>query len=77
MDVVADHRSSGGQDREHAPRLLPWIIERWPHIIIWTGLLLFWFACIDSAHLPLEAVLIGPVLMLAGVIMLRNKRNTR
>jgi hypothetical protein len=71
-----DH-SSSGEDQERTPRLLLWIIERWPHIIIWTGLLLFWVACIDSAHLPLEAVLVGPVLMLAGVIMLRIKRDTK
>jgi hypothetical protein len=74
---VADHRSPGGEDQEPGARLPPWIIEHWPHIIIWTGLLLFWLACIDSAHLPLEAVLVGPVLMLAGVIMLSNKRHTQ
>jgi hypothetical protein len=65
------------EDQEQTSRLLLFIIDRWPHFIIWTGLLLFWLACIDSAHLPLEAVLVGPVLMLAGVIMLRIKGNTR
>ena len=74
---MADHRSHRGEDQQQAPRLLLRIIERWPHIIIWTGLLLLWLACMDSAHLPLEAVLVGPLLMLAGVIMLRNQRNTR
>lgn len=52
-----------------------WIIERWPYIIFWTGLLLFWSACINLAHLPLEAVFVGPILMLSGVVMIkRNKR---
>jgi hypothetical protein len=55
-----------------------WIIKRWSHIILWTGLLMFGLACIDSAHLPFETVLVGPVLMLAGVIMMvRGKREMR
>ena len=74
---MADHQLPGGEEQEQTPRLQLRLIERWPHIIIWTGLLLFWLACIDSTRLPLEAVLVGPVLMLAGAIMLRNKRNTR
>ena len=74
---MADHRSPGGEDQQRGPRLLPWIIERWPHFIIWTGLVLFWLACMDSAHLPLEAVLVGPIVMLAGVVMLRNKRHSQ
>ncbi len=63
----------GEEGEEQAPRL--WILQRWTHIMLWTGLLLFWLACIDSADLPLEAVFVGPTLMLAGVIMMqRNKR---
>lgn len=55
-----------------------WIIKRWPHIILWTGLLLFCIACMDSARLPFESVLVGPVLMLAAVIMMvRDKREMR
>jgi hypothetical protein len=61
-----------------ASRLRLWIIKRWSHIILWTGLLLFWLACVDSAHLPFETVLVGPILMLAGVIMMaRDKREMR
>jgi hypothetical protein len=56
--------------------VLRFIIERWPHIIIWTGLMLFWAACIESAHLPIEAVFVGPVLMLAGAVMLKRSRNS-
>jgi hypothetical protein len=67
--------SHGEEVEEQAPPLRLWILPRWPHIILWTGLLLFWFACIDSANLPLEAVFVGPVLMLAGIIMIqRSKR---
>jgi hypothetical protein len=70
---------SGGSDSPDRKfkAVLLFIIERWPYIVIWAGLLLFWLACIDSVHLPFEAVLVGPVLMLAGVIMLRNKGKTR
>jgi len=62
---------SGG----HTPSLWRWIIKRWPHFFVWTGVLLFWLACINSAHLPIEAMFVGPVLMLAGVVMIeRDKR---
>jgi hypothetical protein len=72
----SEDRRSEGEGRASQLRLL--IIERWPHIIFWTGLLLFWLACIDSAHLPFETVLVGPALMLAGVIMMvRDKREMR
>jgi hypothetical protein len=55
-----------------------WIIKRWPQIMLWIGLFLFWLACVENAHLPFETVLVGPLLMLAGVIMMvRDKRETR
>ena len=41
-----------GEGRASRLRLL--IIKRWPHIILWTGLLIFWLACVGSAHLPLD-----------------------
>ena len=66
--------SHGEEVEEQAPQLWLWILQRWPHIILWTGLLLFWFACIDSARLPFEAVLVGPTLMLAGVVMIRRNK---
>jgi hypothetical protein len=52
-----------------------WFIKRWPHIILWTGVLLLWLASINSEHLPIEALFVGPVLMLAGAVMIGwNKR---
>jgi len=73
-----DRQSHDGEGQEQAPPVRHWIVERRPHIIFWTGLLLFWLACIDSAHLPIEAILVGPVLMLAGIIMVeRDKREMR
>lgn len=66
--------SQGEEVEEQAPRLRIWILQRWPHIILWSGLLLFWLACIDSAQLPFEAVLVGPTLMLAGVVMIKRNK---
>ncbi len=70
--------SNAGAGEERTTRRWRWILYRWPHFFIWSGLLLFWSACIDSQNLPLEALFVGPVLMLAGVIMInRNQRETR
>ena len=75
MSGRSENQLSHGEEREEpAPRLRLWILQRWPHIILWTGLLLFWFACIDSAQLPFEAVLVGPTLMLAGVVMIKRHK---
>jgi hypothetical protein len=53
-------------------------MKRWPHVIVRAGLLLFWLACIYSEYIPVEALLVGPGLMLAGVIMMkRNEREMR
>jgi hypothetical protein len=46
-----------------------WILDRWPELLVWSGLVLFWAACIWSERLPLEALLVGPALMVAGVIL--------
>ena len=76
--MTAGKASHSGEDGERTTRLWRWILERWPDFVLWIGLLLFWFACINSEHLPLEALFVGPVLMLAGAIMIdRNKRETR
>jgi hypothetical protein len=68
--------SQSGEGEEQAPRMWRWILKRWPYLFVWSGVFLFWLACINSERLPVEALCVGPALMLAGVIMIeRNKRD--
>ena len=73
--MMYSHRKASQSEEGEEPRLLHWILKRWPYVFVWTGCGLFWLAGIHSSHLPLEAMFVGPVLMLAGVIMIeRDKR---
>jgi len=42
--------------------------------LIWTGMALFALACIGGEELPIEAVFVGPALMLIGVILIERKQ---
>lgn len=42
--------------------------------LIWTGMTLFALACIGGEDLPIEAVFVGPALMLIGVILIERKQ---
>jgi len=44
------------------------LIERWPSCLIFVGLLLFWLACACGDRLPVEALLVGPAAMFAGIV---------
>jgi len=52
------------QDRLHT-----WAVRKWPKVLVGAGLFLFALACLNSARLPVEALLVGPAMMLAGVVM--------
>jgi hypothetical protein len=50
-------------------------LERWPAVLVWSGMLLFWATCLYSDHLPEEALFVGPLTMLSGVLVgAYNKR---
>jgi len=57
-------------------RLQLWVTEYWPRILVASGLILFALACMAGERLPVESVLVGPGLMLAGVIMIARGRHT-
>ncbi|HUI57484.1 MAG TPA: hypothetical protein VLY04_21050 [Bryobacteraceae bacterium] len=61
------NRNSQGSPQPN--RIDLWVTRRWPKFLIVVGLLLFWLACLDSAHLPIEALFVGPALMASGIIM--------
>jgi hypothetical protein len=52
---------------------------RWPWLLVLAGLAMFWLACINSERLPFETVLVGPGIMVAGVIIsvLSRRRTAR
>jgi len=59
-------------------KLYAWAVEKWPGILLKTGWALFWLACINSAQLPIEALFVGPAMMVAGAIMKeRNNAESR
>jgi hypothetical protein len=50
-------------------------VERWPVVLMWGGMLLFWVACLYSEWLPVETLFIGPAMAAAGIVMKEyNKR---
>jgi hypothetical protein len=56
-------------------KLYAWAVQKWPTLLLKTGLALFWLACINSGRLPIEALFVGPAMMVAGVTMpVFNKR---
>jgi hypothetical protein len=66
------------EDHQELPdRLYAWAVQKWPTLLLRTGLALFWLACINSWRLPIEALFVGPAMMVAGVAMtVRNKRES-
>jgi len=59
-------------------KLYTWAVQEWPMLLLKAGLVMFWLACINSVRLPIEALIVGPAMMVAGVIMtLSNQRESR
>jgi hypothetical protein len=55
-----------------------WSVHQWPRLLLHAGWVLFGIACLNSARLPVEALFVGPGMMVAGVAMIeRNKRELR
>jgi hypothetical protein len=71
--------TSREEDHQEAPdRLYTWAIQKWPALLLKAGLALFWLACLNSVRLPIEALFVGPAMMVAGVTMtVFNKRESR
>jgi hypothetical protein len=73
---MSSHRkATHDAEGEEVGRLWRWVLKRWPYLFVWAGVLLFWLACINSEHLPVEALFVGPALMLAGVIMIERDKH--
>jgi len=52
-----------------------WTERQWPRLLLHAGWAVFAIACLNSARLPAEALLIGPAMMGAAVAMIeQNKR---
>jgi hypothetical protein len=47
-----------------------------PHTLIWGGMALFWLACLVGDLLPVEALWIGPSLMVFGVVLIERRKRT-
>jgi hypothetical protein len=60
------------------PKFENWTVYQWPRLLLYAGWVLFGIACLDSARLPVEALFVGPAMMVAAVAMIeRNKREIR
>jgi hypothetical protein len=58
-------------------RAFRWAVHKWPGWLIRGGIILFWVTCLDASRLPVEALFLGPALLLAGVLMSElNKRGS-
>jgi hypothetical protein len=58
-------------------KLYAWVTQKWPMLLLRAGLALFWLACLNSGRLPIEALFVGPAMMVAGVTMtVFNKRHS-
>jgi hypothetical protein len=62
------------QATDKPDQIYTWIEERRPGLLVGVGLALFWLACLNSARLPMEALLIGPGMMVAGAILAEMKK---
>jgi len=51
-----------------------WSAEGWAKVLIFGGWLLFWIAGAGGERVPLAVLLIGPAMILAGVIRIARKR---
>jgi hypothetical protein len=55
-----------------------WALEQWPRLLLYAGWVLFGAACLESARLPVEALFVGPAMMVAGAVMIElNGRELR
>ena len=55
-----------------------WAVQQCPMLLVRAGLALFGLACIYCGRLPVEAIFVGPAMMVAGVAMKEiNKRELR
>ena len=55
-----------------------WFVKGWPKALVLVGWILFWLAGVAGERVPWEALLLGPALMLAGVVMIvRNSPKLR
>ena len=55
-----------------------WFVKGWPKALVLVGWILFWLAGVAGESVPWEALLLGPALMLAGVVMIvRNSPKLR
>jgi len=55
-----------------------WFVKGWPKAVVLVGWILFWLAGVAGESVPWEALLLGPALMLAGVVMIvRNSPKLR
>jgi len=55
-----------------------WFVKGWPKAVVLVGWILFWLAGVAGERVPWEALLLGPALMLAGVVMIvRNSPKLR
>jgi hypothetical protein len=55
-----------------------WATRRWPGWLLHGGWALFAMACVNSARLPVEALFVGPGMMLAAVAVKETiKRESR
>jgi hypothetical protein len=57
------------EERHPIERFGAWLLPRWPALLIRGGFALFAIACLESVHLPLAALYVGPALMLAGCVL--------
>ena len=75
----SQHPLAGDEQSEEARRrMYSRIAQHWPGFLISSGFLLFALACIDSDKLPTAALLVGPGMMVAGVVLKeQNRRDPR
>ena len=49
------------------------IVQGWPKLLFALGWVLFWLSGTAGESLPLEALLIGPVIMVAAIVFMMRK----
>jgi hypothetical protein len=55
-----------------------WTARQWPRLLLHAGWILFGITCLNGARLPVEALLVGPAMMVAAVAMIEwDKRELR
>lgn len=54
---------------ERDARMSAWVATSWPKIVTMIGLIVFWITGWLGERMPAEVLLIGPGLMVAGIIM--------